>query len=113
MTQAQMKAGQSNAYPPCLRLLYPTIWNGISHLARVQRARNRCERCGAQFHKPHPEASCRVFPTVPHPDPNPAKNDKRSMVARYQRWSNLRRDSIRAASNHGRVQVSAGQLDPL
>lgn len=35
--------------------LYPENWKQISKRIRFERAKNKCEVCGAENYKPHPE----------------------------------------------------------
>lgn len=49
---------------------YPPEWRSVSAYIRTHRAQNRCETCGAQNHKPHPETGSRVVLTVAHIHPD-------------------------------------------
>ncbi len=44
---------------------YPKNWKEISKRIR-ERAKNRCEFCGAENHKPHPITKSKVVLTVAH-----------------------------------------------
>ena len=61
---------------------YPLNWKEISLDIRVNRAKGRCEWCGAENHKPHPITGGMVTLTVAHlgtplPDGTPtSKHDK-------------------------------------
>jgi len=51
---------------PIDRERYPADWDSISLDIRVNRARNRCEWCGAPNGEPHPVTGSRVVLTVAH-----------------------------------------------
>lgn len=54
---------------------YPKQWPEISLRIRVERAGNRCEKCGAENYICHPVTGSRVILTVAHLDHNPANCD--------------------------------------
>lgn len=45
---------------------YPADWKLRSRFVRFIRARNRCEWCGAENHKPHPITGSKVVLTTAH-----------------------------------------------
>lgn len=45
---------------------YPDNWKDISLFIRNERAKNRCETCGAQNGEPHPKTGSIVVLTVAH-----------------------------------------------
>ena len=49
-----------------MRKGYPKDWKIRSRFIRYYRARNRCEWCGAENGKPHPETGSLVMLTVAH-----------------------------------------------
>jgi len=50
---------------------YPADWAAISRRIRCERARNRCEWCGARNGEPHPATRSIVVLTVAHLDHTP------------------------------------------
>lgn len=48
------------------RSRYPKDWPEISRRIRFERAKGRCEWCGAEHGKPHPETGSVVVLTVAH-----------------------------------------------
>jgi hypothetical protein len=47
---------------------YSPDWHAFSREIRFVRAGNKCERCGARNHEPHPETGSYVVLTVAHLD---------------------------------------------
>lgn len=47
---------------------YPHNWHAFSKAIRCERAQNRCEWCGAENHRSHPETGSKVVLTVAHLD---------------------------------------------
>jgi len=45
---------------------YPPDWIEISRRIRFERARNKCEWCGAENYEPHPVTKSKVVLTVAH-----------------------------------------------
>lgn len=45
---------------------YPKDWKLRSKFVRFYRAKNRCEWCGAENHKPHPVTGSKVVLTAAH-----------------------------------------------
>jgi len=64
---------------PMDRSRYPKNWPEISNRIRFGRAHGRCEKCGAEYGKPHPVTGSIVVLTVAHlgvPKPDGAPGDK-------------------------------------
>ena len=51
---------------PCDYKEYPNNWTNISNYIRFIRAGNKCETCGAENGKPHPDTGSIVVLTVAH-----------------------------------------------
>ena len=51
---------------PEMRKRYPADWKLRSRFVRTVRARNRCERCGAENGLPHPRTGSKVVLTCAH-----------------------------------------------
>ena len=47
---------------------YPENWHEFSRFIRFERADNRCEKCFAENHQPHPITGSKVILTVAHLD---------------------------------------------
>jgi heterodisulfide reductase subunit B len=73
---------------------YHPKWSLISYLVRTVRAKNRCERCGAANHQPHPVTGSMVYLTTAHLDRNRDNN----------RFWNLRALCQRCHLSHDRNQ---------
>jgi 5-methylcytosine-specific restriction endonuclease McrA len=65
--------------------LYPENWKQISKRIRFERAKNKCEVCGAENYRPHPETGSRVVLTVAHLDHDPQNNKEDNLKAMCQR----------------------------
>lgn len=64
---------------------YPANWPAISNRIRFERAGGKCEWCGAEHGKPHPETGSRVVLTVAHLDHDPTNCDDKNLKAGCQR----------------------------
>ena len=64
---------------------YPDNWKEISEDIRFGRAKNRCEKCGAENYKLHPETGSKVILTVAHLDHQPENCDYDNLMAMCQR----------------------------
>ena len=64
---------------------YCDDWHLRSRFIRHYRARNRCEICGAENHKPHPETGSVVVLTVMHLDHDIDNNSFFNLKAACQR----------------------------
>jgi hypothetical protein len=67
---------------------YPANWKEISKDIRFNRAENKCERCGAINHQPHPETGSKVILTVAHLDHQPENCDYSNLMAMCQKCHN-------------------------
>lgn len=65
--------------------LYPTNWKEISKRIRFERAKNKCEFCGAENYKPHPITGSKVVLTVAHLDHNPRNCNEDNLKALCQK----------------------------
>lgn len=97
------------------RALYPKNWRELSKRIRFERAKNRCEWCGAENYQPHPVTGLKVILTVAHVDHDPTHNDEENLAALCQRC-HLRHDAKEHASNARRTARrtrarKAGQLE--
>lgn len=64
---------------------YPKEWPQISRRIRFDRAKNKCEWCGAENGKSHPITGSRVVLTVAHLDHTPENCDESNLRALCQR----------------------------
>lgn len=64
---------------------YPKNWKQISEDIRFNRAKNKCEKCGAENYKPHPITGSKVILTVAHLDHTPENVDYDNLMAMCQR----------------------------
>lgn len=55
---------------------YPKDWDDISRRIRFERAKGRCESCGAEHGQPHPKTGSIVVLTTAHLDHDPANCDR-------------------------------------
>ena len=90
--------------------LYPKNWPAISKRIRFERAGNKCEECGAENYRPHPETGSRVVLTVAHLDHNPANNAEDNLAALCQKCHNTYDAPKRHANRKHRQLRQAGQL---
>lgn len=67
---------------------YPPDWPEISARIRYDRARGRCEECGARNAYPHPETGAMVVLTVAHLDHQPENCADDNLRALCQRCHN-------------------------
>lgn len=56
---------------PCDYSKYPPNWKTEIRPRILKRAKNKCEFCGAENYKPHPETGSRVILTIAHLDHDP------------------------------------------
>lgn len=101
---------------PMRREDYPAGWPAISRRIRCERAGNRCERCGAANHEPHPVTGSRVVLTVAHLPAAAGTMDCRDEVlAALCQRCHLGLDRAhhlaKAAETRRRKRVAAGQLE--
>ncbi len=64
---------------------YCDDWKLRSRFIRFHRAKNKCEKCGAENHLPHPETGGYVVLTVAHLDHNIDNNSFFNLKALCQR----------------------------
>lgn len=66
---------------------YPENWKEISKFIRFERAKNCCEKCGAENYKPHPHTKkgAKVVLSVAHLDQNISNNDYKNLKALCQK----------------------------
>lgn len=98
---------------PSMKDLYPPDWEKISRRIRFERAAGRCEWCGAENYRPHPETGSRVVLTVAHLDHNPANNSESNLAALCQKCHNRYDAPKRHANRKHRALAEAGQLPLL
>ncbi|MDE0464600.1 MAG: hypothetical protein OXH93_19435 [Caldilineaceae bacterium] len=95
---------------PDMKPLYPPDWEQISQRIRFGRAAGRCEWCGAENDRPHPETGSRVVLAAAHLDHNPANNAAGNLAALCQCCHNRYDASKRHANRKHRAHAAAGQL---
>ena len=95
---------------PSMKALYPPDWGEISQRIRFQRARARCEWCGAAHGRPHPETGSRVILATAHLDHNPANNSESNLAALCQKCHNRYDAGKRHSNRKHRALAAAGQL---
>ena len=88
---------------------YPKSWPVISYCIRADRARWRCEWCGALHKYPHPVTGSRVILTVAHLDHQPENNKPDNLAALCQRCHNRYDAPHRRASLKRRRDQESGQ----
>ena len=98
---------------PSMRALYPKNWPAISRRIRFERAGNRCEWCGAENYRPHPETDSRVVLTVAHLDHSPANNDESNLAALCQKCHNSYDAKKQAQNRMHNALRDAGQIQLL
>lgn len=70
---------------PCDYSKYPSNWKTEIRPRILARAGNRCERCGAENYKPHPETGSRVILTIAHLNHDTTDNRDENLQALCQR----------------------------
>ena len=90
---------------------YPDDWALRSHFVRHVRARNRCEWCGAENGKPHPETGATVVLTTAHVyDHRPEACSLLNLAALCQKCHNGHDAKIRQAGRRERKYREQGKL---
>jgi 5-methylcytosine-specific restriction endonuclease McrA len=92
------------------RGLYPPDWPEISRRIRQDRAKDRCEGCGAENREPHPVTGAKVVLTVAHLDHNPANCHDDNLRAWCQKCHNSHDAPIRREGIRKRRDMASGQL---
>jgi 5-methylcytosine-specific restriction endonuclease McrA len=96
-----------------MRDVYPKEWPLISLTIRAL-AGFRCEWCGAENGKPHPETGSKVVLTVAHLDHDPSHcADRNNLAALCQRCHNRYDAPVRRAGIVARHNERIGQRDLL
>ena len=95
---------------PELKSLYPSNWREISFRIRFERAQGRCEWCGAEHGKPHPDTGSKVILTTAHLDHRPNNNADDNLAALCQRCHNTYDAPKRASNRKHNAHRDAGQL---
>ena len=75
---------------------YCRDWKVRSRFVRFYRAKNRCEKCGAENYKPHPITGSKVILTTAHLDHDITNNNLSNLMAMCQRC-HLKYDSAHHA----------------
>ena len=90
---------------------YPKDWPQISKRIR-ERAGNKCERCGAENHKPHPITLSMVVLTVMHLDHTPENCADDNLQAACQKCHNAYDAPHRRknAAKTRRAKLACGEL---
>ena len=95
---------------PEMKDLYPADWAEISRRIRFERARGRCEECGAEQGQPHPQTGSKVILSTAHLDHNPANNAEHNLAAWCQKCHNSYDAAKRHSNRLRRAKDAAGQL---
>ena len=104
--------------PKDRRKLYGPEWPMLSKRIRFERAKGRCEWCGAEHGQPHPETGSRVVLTVAHLNHDPTDNRDENLAAlcqrchlRHDRW--LHAERARDARLARKLGGEQGKLWPV
>lgn len=84
------------------RARYPSNWKEISWRIRNERAKNKCEECGADNGQPHPKTESMVVLTVAHLDHTPENADEANLKALCQLCHNQYDAAHRAETRRSR-----------
>jgi 5-methylcytosine-specific restriction endonuclease McrA len=89
---------------------YPKNWDKISTFIRFERAKNKCEVCGAKNYQPHPITGSKVILTVAHLDHTPENCDFSNLKAMCQKCHNSydaqhRKETIRKSNTVGQISL--------
>ena len=89
---------------------YPADWKLRSRFVRFYRAKNRCEWCGAENHKPHPITGSEVMLTVAHVYDDAPENSALLNLAALCQRCHLRHDAhIHKRNRQENRERKAGQ----
>jgi len=92
------------------RARYPKDWALRSRFVRQVRARNRCEWCGAENHKPHPVTVNIVVLTTAHVyDDRPEASSLLNLAAFCQKCHNGHDAPARRQRRKARLEAESGQ----
>lgn len=92
------------------RARYPKDWKLRSRFVREVRARNRCEWCGAENHKPHPVTGSTVVLTTAHVyDDRPEAASLLNLAALCQKCHNGHDAEARRQRRKERLERESGQ----
>ncbi len=90
---------------------YPKDWKVRSRFIRFYRARNRCERCGAENYKPHPVTGSKVVLTTAHVyDDRPEAASLLNLAAWCQKCHNAHDAKARRQRIRDRRLAESGQM---
>lgn len=92
---------------------YPKDWPAISRRIRFDRARGRCEDCGAENYQSHPVTGSKVVLTVAHLDHQPEKCADENLRAWCQRCHNAYDAAERRRGIRARAHANAAAGDPI
>lgn len=81
---------------------YPKDWKLRSRFIRFYRAKNRCERCGAENYQPHPVTGSKVILTVAHVYDHRPENASFFNLAAWCQKCHLTHDAAIHAENRRR-----------
>lgn len=95
---------------------YPPNWKEISHRIRFERAKGKCEHCGAVHgaYELHGDKLVKIILTTAHLDQDTTHNDDDNLAALCQRC-HLRHDAGQHAANaaetrRGKRDAGSGQM---
>ena len=96
---------------PEMKARYPKDWRLRSRFVRLYRAKNRCEKCGAENGRPHPITGARVVLTTAHVfDQRPEAASLLNLAAWCQLCHNRHDASARQQGRRERLEAASGQL---
>ena len=88
---------------------YPRCWKALSYCLRADRARWRCEWCGAKHGEPHPQTGSGVVLTVAHLDHTPENCALSNLAALCQKCHNGYDNAERRRNRRERLDRLNGQ----
>lgn len=90
---------------------YPKDWKLRSRFIRFIRAKNHCEWCGAENHKPHPITGSKVVLTTAHVyDHRPEASSFLNLAALCQKCHNGHDAEMRRKHAEQRQLIESGQM---